>query len=156
MNDLLRGALGKALGRRPPALQVAALCVSAETGKVLLITSRGTKRWIIPKGWPMTGRSAAGAALQEAWEEAGVRGKVDEVAFGEYSYLKRLPGGISQPVIAQVHMVRVTSLVRDYPEHRQRQRKWFSAAKAAELVDEDGLKALIGRLEGEAKPGKKG
>ena len=95
MNDLLRDLLGRILGRRPPALQVGALCLQAGTGKVLLVTSRGTGRWIIPKGWPMDGRSAGGAALREAWEEAGVRGQVEERPLGRYSYDKKLTRGLS-------------------------------------------------------------
>lgn len=146
MNDMLREALGRILGRRPPALQVGALCRHPETGKVLLITSRGTGRWIIPKGWPMDRLSAGGAAIQEAWEEAGVRGRVDERALGRYSYVKKLGRGLSRPIDVQVHLVHVASLARDYPEHAQRQRRWFNPEKAAGLVDEPGLKALIRTL----------
>ena len=83
----LRRGLARLLGARPPLLQVGAVCLDPATGRVLLITSRGTGRWIIPKGWPMPGRSLAEAALQEAWEEAGVRAKTGE-EMGSYHYDK--------------------------------------------------------------------
>ena len=146
MNEMLRNLLGRMLGRRPPALQVGALCLQAETGRVLLVTSRGTGRWIIPKGWPMDGRSVGGAALREAWEEAGVRGEVEETAFGRYSYDKKLTKGLSAPVEVQVHLVRVEGLDKNFPERKQRQRRWFTPEEAAGLVDEAGLARLLRRL----------
>ena len=148
MNDMLRDLLGRILGRRPPALQVGALCVQQDSGRVLLVTSRGTGRWIIPKGWPMDGRSAGGAALQEAWEEAGVRGPVDETPFGRYAYDKKLTRGLSAPVEVQVHLIRVADLAKNFPERKQRQRRWFTPPEAAELVSEPGLAKLIRRLPG--------
>ena len=152
MNELFRNFLGRMLGRRPPALQVGALCLQAETGSVLLVTSRGTGRWIIPKGWPMDGRSVGGAALREAWEEAGVRGEVEETAFGRYSYDKKLTKGLSAPVEVQVHLVRVEGLDKNFPERKQRQRRWFTPAEAAGLVDEAGLARLLRRLPSPAAP----
>ena len=152
MNEMFRNFLGRMLGRRPPALQVGALCLQAETGSVLLVTSRGTGRWIIPKGWPMDGRSVGGAALREAWEEAGVRGEVEETAFGRYSYDKKLTKGLSAPVEVQVHLVRVEGLDKNFPERKQRQRRWFTPAEAAGLVDEAGLARLLRRLPRPAAP----
>ena len=143
MNDMLRDLLGRMLGRRPPALQVGALCLQPDTGRVLLVTSRGTGRWIIPKGWPMTGRSAAGAALREAWEEAGVCGRAQESPVGQYAYNKKQGRGLGIPINVQVYLIRVTGLDDDYPEAGERERKWFTPAEAADLVDETELKALL-------------
>ena len=142
-NDVMRDLLGKLLGRRPPVLQVAALCMDPGTGRLLLITSRGTGRWIIPKGWPMTGRSAAGAALREAWEEAGVCGRAQESPVGQYAYNKKQGRGLGIPINVQVYLIRVTGLDDDYPEAGERERKWFTPAEAADLVDETELKALL-------------
>lgn len=142
MNEL-RNAIGRLLGRRPPVLQVAALCLDPATGRVLLITSRGTGRWIIPKGWPMTGRSAAGAALREAWEEAGVEGEAEPEPVGFYGYDKRQGRGLSVPIRVQVHLIRVDRLADDFPEAGQRKRAWFSPAEAAGLVGETGLASLL-------------
>jgi len=132
--------------RRPPEWQVAALCYrdAPEGRQVLLITSRDTGRWIVPKGWPIEGKKAAEAALQEAWEEAGVRDcAVVEGPVGCYDYAKRLDAGYEAPVEAQVYKVRVNELSDIYPEARQRQRKWVSPAEAAELVNEPGLKEIL-------------
>lgn len=73
MSPKHRAALRALMGT--PAEQTAALCTHPQTGQVLLITSRDTGRWVLPKGWPMRGRSMAQAALIEAWEEAGVEGQ---------------------------------------------------------------------------------
>ena len=143
MNEMFRNLLGRMLGRRPPALQVGALCLQAETGSVLLVTSRGTGRWIIPKGWPMDGRSVGGAALREAWEEAGVCGRAQESPVGQYAYNKKQGRGLGIPINVQVYLIRVTGLDDDYPEAGERERKWFTPAEAADLVDETELKALL-------------
>lgn len=143
MTQRLRDSLGLMLGRRPPALQVGALCLDVASGKVLMITSRGTGRWIIPKGWPMPGRSLAQAAMQEAWEEAGAQGVVSGAVLGRYHYGKAQDRGYAIPVEVQVFLVRVEALADDYPEASQRSRRWFSPAKAAALVDEPGLAQIL-------------
>lgn len=141
--NFLRKVLGRLLGRRPSAMQVAALCLDPDSGHVLLITSRGTGRWIIPKGWPMAGRSLAEAAQQEAWEEAGVKGPANPREIGTYHYDKEQDRGFGIPVHVRVFIINVTDLADAFPEAGQRTRKWFSAAEAAELVAESGLKALL-------------
>ncbi|HRO14424.1 MAG TPA: NUDIX hydrolase [Paracoccus sp. (in: a-proteobacteria)] len=141
----LRDRLARLLGARVPALQVGALCVD-DTGRVLLVTSRDTRRWIIPKGWPMPGRSLAQAALQEAWEEAGVRGRAEERRLGRYRYDKRQPQGFSIPVDVQVFLIRVEGLADDYPERGQRNREWLTPVEAAARVAEPRLARLIRRL----------
>jgi 8-oxo-dGTP pyrophosphatase MutT (NUDIX family) len=130
-------------GKRPPAMQVGALCMSPEGDKVLLVTSRGTGRWIIPKGWPMEGRSLAGAAAQEAWEEAGVEGRVGDKEIGRYSYGKEQDSGFALPVEVRVFPLLVRRLEKDFPEAAERQCKWFSPANAAKLVAEPGLSQLL-------------
>jgi 8-oxo-dGTP pyrophosphatase MutT (NUDIX family) len=131
---------------RPRRIQVAALCVKGPGDKqaVLLITSRDTGRWILPKGWPIDGLSAPDAALQEAWEEAGVKkARIEREMLGSYDYDKILDGGVPVPVEVQVYRVTVEQLVDNYPEAEERTRRWVSPAEAAELVDEDSLKALL-------------
>lgn len=133
--------------RRPPELQVAALCyreTSAGQTEVLLITSRDTGRWVVPKGWPMKDKQAAEAALQEAWEEAGVTNRaVNEGRIGCFAYDKRLEGGYDAPVEVEVFKVRVDELAEMYPEHGERTRRWVSPADAATMVDEPGLKEIL-------------
>jgi 8-oxo-dGTP pyrophosphatase MutT (NUDIX family) len=110
--------------------------------QVLLITSRETRRWVIPKGWPMKGKKDWNAAAIEAFEEAGIKGEIGHKTIGFYHYVKRLRvRDLDCEVV--VYPLEVRKLLDKWPEKRERQRKWFDAAKAATLVDEDGLKAII-------------
>lgn len=132
--------------QRAKRLQVAALCYKeTKVGRqVLLITSRDTGRWIVPKGWPMKGKDDHEAALIEAWEEAGVsKADIEEEPMGFFEYAKGLSSGDTVPVEAQVYLTRVRDLQKTYPEVDQRTREWFSPAEAAELVDEPDLKAIL-------------
>ena len=135
------------LGRRPAAIQVGALCINPGSGQVLLVTSRGTGRWIIPKGWPMEGRSLAGAAAREAWEEAGVRGTVTETEAGRYCYAKEQDRGFSVPIDVHVFLLPVDALADVYPEAGQRRRRWFTPAEAARHVAEPGLAKILRDLD---------
>ena len=132
--------------QRPRQAQVAALCYQqTKSGKrVLLITSRGTGRWILPKGWPIEGKDGPGSALQEAWEEAGVaEARMDPAPLGSYRYDKGLKDGEHIPIETTVYQAQVDSLEPTYPEAHQRSRKWFPPQEAAELVDEPQLKAIL-------------
>lgn len=125
--------------------QFAALCyrVSAGKLKILLITSRGTGRWIVPKGWPIDGLTPAASAAQEAWEEAGVRGRAVDQCLGLYSYNKFTQNKSGVPCLAMVYPLKVASLAAEFPEQGQRQRKWFSPAKAAARVAEPELARIL-------------
>ncbi|MEN8895236.1 MAG: NUDIX hydrolase [Yoonia sp.] len=131
--------------RRPSALQLAALC-HRETAKgveVLLVTS-SNGRWILPKGWPIDGMSESEAAQQEAWEEAGVRGDtVDDVPMDTLHTQKTYNNGITVPCDLQVFDLPVTEVANDYPEVDKRDRIWVSPAKAAEMVSDPAVKALL-------------
>ena len=123
----------------------AALCyrVVKDKPEFLMVTSRGTGRWIIPKGWPADGKTPTESALKEAWEEAGVKGRVTGPCLGLFSYLKRLPEGDGLPCVAMVYPVRVKALADDYPEKKQRKRRWMSAKKAAARVEDPELAQII-------------
>ncbi|WP_246026784.1 NUDIX hydrolase [Paracoccus luteus] len=138
----IRDRLGRLLGGRVPVMQVGALCRDPDTGRVMLITSRGTGRWIIPKGWPMPGLSLAEAALREAWEEAGIRAG-DAAEIGRYRYDKVQSRGFAIPVEVRVFGAGVQALDDEYPEAGQRTRRWFDPETAAGLVDEPDLARLI-------------
>lgn len=139
----------RADSKRDPRTQFAGLpfrVIKGKSGKrveVLLVTSRETKRWIIPKGWPMDGLTPADAAAQEVWEEAGARGKGYDVCLGLYSYRKWLSEDEILPVIVAVFPVKVRTLEDEYPEASERRRKWFSLKKAASKVEERDLRQLI-------------
>lgn len=145
LNWVREDLLGPLLAR-PPLLQVAALCVRQKRDRpeVLLITSRGTHRWILPKGWPHKGTGEPGSALAEAWEEAGVKRAVaSPEPLGRYRAVKREDSGLERPCDVIVFRVDVRQLVDDYPESGQRKRLWVSPEEAAEKVDEPGLKAIL-------------
>lgn len=110
--------------------------------EVLLITSRETRRWVIPKGWPIKKLKPAATAAQEAFEEAGLSGTTGK-ALGAYHYDKRLRSGRTQHVRVRVFPLLVAEEHPAWPEMDQRERRWTAPAEAAELVDEPELKALI-------------
>lgn len=124
--------------------QFAALCFRPHKNghKVLLITSRDTGRWVLPKGWPIPGLGPHESAAQEAWEEAGVEGLADPSVAGFYSYHKVM-GERSKLCVVAVFPVLVKKLAKDFPEKGQRRLKWFNPAKAATKVAEAELAALL-------------
>ncbi len=111
--------------------------------EVLLITSRESGRWVLPKGWPMKRRAPHQAAAREAFEEAGVRGEVGSEPLGTYTYLKNFKDLLSFRCEVQVFPLEVTRVLARWPEQDERRRRWFSPARAAELVDEPELQALL-------------
>jgi len=129
--------------------QYAALCyrMRKDSAQVLLVTSRDSGRWVIPKGWPMKGRSAAEAAATEAWEEAGVTGKIKDHCLGVYSYLKGLHSSHSLPVVVAVYPLLVADMADDFPEAGQRRRKWLDAKKASGRVVEPELCRILRKFD---------
>lgn len=130
----------------PPRQQVGALCWRENAGELqfLLVTTRNTGRWTPPRGWPMAGKTAAEAAAQEAWEEAGAIGEVAETALGAYTYDKLLSrGGGGAPVEVHLFAMRVDERRKKFPEAKQRNHKWMNRKDAANAVREQDLKRLI-------------
>ena len=116
--------------------------------QIMLLTSRETVRWVIPKGWPMKGKKPPEVAAQEAFEEAGLLGKiVGKKPLGNFHYPKRLT---HRTILCEVrvYLFRVEQQLEVWPEMGQRETKWFDANEAAELVDESGLAAIIERFAG--------
>ncbi len=114
--------------------------------QVMLITSRGTGRWIVPKGWPMAGLKPWRAAAREAYEEAGIVGEIDKRAAGRYDYEKLLEDGTVTRCHVDVFPLRVEEELARWPEQDQRTRRWFSPEQAAALVQEEGLQSLLAEL----------
>ncbi|MBI6628957.1 NUDIX hydrolase [Pontibaca salina] len=126
--------------------QFAALCwrlTAKGSPELLLITTRRSGRWIIPRGWPMDSMTPADSAAQEAWEEAGVIGAPLEHCLGSYFYSKTMARGRTAPCVVMVYPLQVISLAAEYPEAGQRQRKWVSPCKAAEKVNEPELARIL-------------
>ena len=116
----------------------------AEGGRrILLITSRETRRWVVPRGNPMPGLEPWQAAAEEAWEEAGIRGDVASEPLGAYRYDKRRPDGSFLPAEVRLFAMKVREEAGTWPESDERERRWFSPEEAAEAVDEPDLKALL-------------
>ena len=114
--------------------------------KILLVTSRGTRRWIIPKGWPIKGLTTAETAAREAFEEAGVTGKAGRKKVGVYHYDKRLASGRLQKVKVSVFALKVEAEFDVWPELAQREKQWMSRADAAGRVQEPALAEMLLRF----------
>ncbi|PTS88701.1 NUDIX hydrolase [Caulobacter sp. HMWF009] len=123
-----------------------------EALEILLVSSRETKRWVIPKGWPMKGRTDPAAAAQEAYEEAGLDGVVSQTPVGEYEYLKRLKNGTARQVRVDVFPLKVTGEHATWPEIGQRTLHWMKPVEAALAVQEAELRDLIARFAGVTLP----
>ncbi len=137
------------LGAEETLAQYAALCFRTDKVAgidILLISSRETGRWVLPKGWPMRSRSAGECALREAYEEAGVKGTLTGDCLGVYSYQKLLSDGQAVTCIVSVYPVAVTALSDVFPEAGQRERAWFTPARAAMLVAEPELQNILARF----------
>lgn len=130
--------------KRSVRTQFGALPFRIHDGKVeiLLITTRGTGRWIIPKGWPMDGETPAGAAATEAYEEAGVEGKLHNQVLGFYAYDKG-HAGEKLPCVVAVFPLKVKKQLKDFPEKGERRRKWLSRKKAAQMISHPELSQII-------------
>lgn len=136
-------ALGEAT-KRDLRTQFAALCYRYKNDKlqICLVTTRRTGRWIVPKGWPMDGETPADAAATEAYEEAGLQGKMHTRPIGVFSYYKVLSED-ELPCIAVIYPMKVKKILNRWPERGERRRKWFSRKRAAALVDDAELAAVI-------------
>ena len=128
-----------------PIHQVAALPYRKPypgSAEFLLLTSRKTGRFVIPKGWQMKGKTAQQAAVLEAKQEAGVTGRIDPTPIGAYHYWKRMKNAFV-PIHVTVYALEVEAELSDWKERRQRERKWLPGAHAARLVDEPQLVSLL-------------
>jgi 8-oxo-dGTP pyrophosphatase MutT (NUDIX family) len=125
--------------------QVAALPLRQKKSgeiEVLLITSRGTGRWVIPKGWTSKRLKDHEAAIREAKQEAGVDGKITTGAIGSYRYFKSEISLVT-PIDVAVYLLAVEKQWKRWPEKQERQRVWLPVEEAAEKVQEPDLSRLI-------------
>ena len=133
---------------RLPVVQYGALPWRRTPGgiQILLITTRNTRRWIVPKGWPDEGRDPHESAAQEAYEEAGVVGDVVGDVIGVFTHRKQLKSG--QMVACRIHVypMEVTDVCDDWAEKSDRETKWCSVDEALHLVGDSGLRRIIAKF----------
>ncbi len=133
-------------------VQFGALVYQVQNGKtkVLLITTRRSQSWSIPKGWPMSGKTPAESAMQEAWEEAGVKGTALDQPLGFYSYFKTIEtrgGAMPMPVLVSVYPLELRKTAKSFPESGQRRLKWMNPKKAAAKVREPELARILRKFD---------
>ena len=138
-------ANGQKLAASAHARQVAAL-VWRRSGyglQILLVTSRTSGRWVLPKGWAEEGENPAMAAAREAFEEAGIIGSASPEPIGSYLYAKKRRNGRLEPIRVEVFPMEAASVAADWPEKNMRRQVWVSPLAAATMVEEQDLAALI-------------
>jgi 8-oxo-dGTP pyrophosphatase MutT (NUDIX family) len=127
--------------------QVGAICFrtvgNGDAIEILVITTRGSRRWAVPKGWPMRKKKPHEAAATEAWEEAGVRGKVGKTTVGRYTYLKWLDDGDVAPCIVDLFQIEVDTVSDTFKERGERELAWVTPDEAARRVREIELKSIL-------------
>lgn len=135
----------KLFGTVPCRLQVAALPwrMGGAGVEILLITSRDTGRWVLPKGWPEAREPLSEAAAREAMEEAGLSGTISHIEAGRYFYAKVLATGEPVPCEVLVFPLQVETVAEKWKERRERERRWVAAPEAAGMVKEPDLARII-------------
>lgn len=129
-------------------IQVAALPfrLGPDSVEIMLVTSRDTGRWVLPKGWPERGEALCDAAAREAGEEAGISGAVATSSLGHFRYMKQRASGSDRQYQVHVFAMEVDRIKDKWPERKQRKRAWFSPDEAAANVHEPDLGSLIVRF----------
>ncbi|PTE12349.1 NUDIX hydrolase [Mesorhizobium helmanticense] len=132
-------------GTAPCRLQVAALPWRdiGPSVEIMLITSRDTGRWVLPKGWPEAKEPLCEAAAREAGEEAGLRGTISHIEVGRYFYAKALASGEEVPCEVLVFPLQVDKIADRWKEKRARTRKWVTSTEAVHMVNEPDLCEII-------------
>lgn len=119
--------------------------------EVMLVTSRDTRRWVLPKGWADDHLTASKLAAREAFEEAGLLGRVGDVPIGSFEYEKRLRTGECTTCTVAVFPMQVDVELDDWPERKQRRRQWFGVRVAAQLVHDPELADLLSWMAEQAR-----
>lgn len=137
--------LRRLFGGNPPRVQAAALPWRRGTGgvEIMLVTSRGTGRWVLPKGWPEGREDLSETASREALEEAGVEGRTDRSPIGHYFYGKETGSGLRWRCEVAVFPLHVEREAKQWPEKKKRTRQWLPPEEASQLVEEPDLAELI-------------
>ncbi|MEP2533270.1 NUDIX hydrolase [Shimia sp.] len=147
-------AMVRAAGKKGKHLQFGALVYRLNKGKieVLLVTSRRSQRWILPKGWPIAGLKPHQTAAQEAWEEAGVRGRTKKHSLGMYTYTKDRKDWRAGSCSVLLFPLEVRKLDNKFPERDERRRKWLSRKKAAARIENPELARIVRKFDPRTLP----
>lgn len=142
---IIRDRIRRLFGGMPCRVQAAALPwrLTKNGVEIMLITSRGTGRWVLPKGWPENAERLSDAAAREAREEAGLEGGVSHNEVGKFFYNKGLDSGHEWQCEVHVFPIEVDQVAETWPEMSKRKRQWFRPTDAAKLVSEPDLGELI-------------
>ncbi|GAK72871.1 NUDIX hydrolase [Agrobacterium rubi] len=126
--------------------QAGALCLRVSPKgeqEILLVGSRRSGRWGLPKGHIEPGETSYEAAAREAFEEAGIRGEISDTIAGSFVYSKESSPNRYRVI---VHRLAVSSIDDAYPEQGLRARQWFTHSDAANVVGHEGLRELLRTL----------
>ena len=126
-------------------MQVAAIPFKYENDclKILLLTTRKKRKWIVPKGWPVDGLSLYESAKKEAMEEAGVSGSISKAPIGDFIHNKTISRGQKTPCKVITYSLLVTNQLLDWQEQKERSRQWCTICEAAERVSNRGLSKIL-------------
>jgi 8-oxo-dGTP pyrophosphatase MutT (NUDIX family) len=115
--------------------------------EILVVTTRQSRRWIVPKGWPIKRLTPSKAAAREAFEEAGVRGKIGARAIGNFRYKKAADeNGAETNCEVKVFPLLVKRQSATWPEFGQRVVQWVDPEKAISLIREPDLKSIVAKF----------
>ena len=126
----------------PTIAQASAIPLDPASGRICLVNSSSGRGWVIPKGHIEPGQSARETALQEAWEEAGLLGVLENAPVGSYRYEKN---GATYRVL--VFLMRVTEAAATWPEDHRRLRRWIYPSQIAQFVQAPGMRRVLGRIQ---------
>ena len=135
--SLLTQPRNSTVGSKTKCVSQAAV-VAVRSGRICLITSSSGKRWLLPKGNLQRGCDLRETAAREAWEEAGIIGLVTTHPLGQYEFTKM---GVRHEVV--VFRMNVSTVKRDWPERRCRQREWLRPHEAAARISHASLRDLV-------------
>jgi 8-oxo-dGTP pyrophosphatase MutT (NUDIX family) len=121
-----------------PKLIPQSAAVAIYKNRVCLITTSSGKRWIVPKGHREAGHSARKTAKLEAWEEAGIAGKLEDKRLGEFVYEKA-----GNKFRVKVFALQVTKVADRWPERKKRKRRWLAYREAKRRIEHPELRKLI-------------
>lgn len=124
----------------------------------LMITSRRSANWVFPKGSPIKGLSSTETAAQEAFEEAGIRGKVGDEAVGYYLHPRNKDASKRDKV--KLYPMLVTEQLDEWEEEEERFRHWALLPQVKQLMASKRAARLAAELhrrirDGNYAPGNK-